>query len=53
MQAYQMLIDGEWVGAVSGETFDVRDPSSDEVIATAPAAAAATLVRPSSRNRRV
>ncbi len=52
MHAYQMLIDGEWVGAVSGETFDVRDPSSDEVIATVPAAAAADVDRAAKAARR-
>jgi phenylacetaldehyde dehydrogenase len=29
----RLLIDGEWVEAVSGRTFEVRDPSSDAVIA--------------------
>jgi phenylacetaldehyde dehydrogenase len=28
-----LLIDGTWVPAASGKTFDVRDPSSDRVIA--------------------
>ncbi len=28
----KLLIDGAWVAAVSGRTFEVRDPSSDEVI---------------------
>lgn len=30
------LIGGEWVGAGSGETFEVRDPATDEVIASVP-----------------
>jgi len=30
---HKVLIDGEWVAAASGKTFDVRDPSSDVVIA--------------------
>ncbi|MGE0454823.1 MAG: aldehyde dehydrogenase family protein [Vicinamibacteria bacterium] len=33
MKAYQMLIDGAFVGAASGRQFDVRDPASGEVIA--------------------
>src|SRR5258707_9350835 len=28
----KLLIDGAWVPAASGDTFDVRDPSSDRVI---------------------
>jgi len=31
-----MLIDGDWVDAVGGQTFEVRDPSSDRVIAHVP-----------------
>lgn len=30
---HKLLIDGAWVAAASGKTFDVRDPSSDHVIA--------------------
>jgi len=30
---HKLLIDGEWVAAASGKTFEVRDPSSDAVIA--------------------
>ncbi len=29
----RLLIDGAWVAAASGKTFEVRDPSSDQVIA--------------------
>jgi phenylacetaldehyde dehydrogenase len=29
---HRLLIDGVWVEAASGQTFDVRDPSSDQVI---------------------
>jgi phenylacetaldehyde dehydrogenase len=29
----RLLIDGHWVEAAAGKTFDVRDPSSDQVIA--------------------
>ncbi|HEX6538973.1 MAG TPA: aldehyde dehydrogenase family protein, partial [Candidatus Dormibacteraeota bacterium] len=34
---YQQYIDGEWVGAAGGATYDVINPSTEEVIATAPA----------------
>lgn len=34
----RMLIDGEWVSARSGRTFDVRDPGTGEVVAQAPEA---------------
>ncbi len=30
---HKLLIDGSWVAAASGKTFEVRDPSSDQVIA--------------------
>ncbi|NTV39102.1 MAG: NAD-dependent succinate-semialdehyde dehydrogenase [Demequinaceae bacterium] len=30
----QLFIDGEWVGASGGKTFDVTDPSTGEMIAT-------------------
>jgi phenylacetaldehyde dehydrogenase len=29
----QLLIDGAWVPATSGQTFDVREPSSDQILA--------------------
>ena len=45
MQAYRMLIDGEWVDAKSGKTFDVMNPASDEVIAKVPDAQAADVDR--------
>ena len=31
----RLLIDGAWVDAASGQTFEVRDPSSDRVITQA------------------
>ncbi|MBJ7594188.1 MAG: aldehyde dehydrogenase family protein, partial [Candidatus Dormibacteraeota bacterium] len=34
---YQQYIDGEWTGAATGETFDVLNPSTEEVVALAPA----------------
>jgi betaine-aldehyde dehydrogenase len=45
MQTYQMLIDGEWLGAASGKTFDVFDPATDQVIAKVPEAGAADVDR--------
>ena len=35
--SYQMYIDGKFVDAKSGKTFDVYDPSTEGVIATVPA----------------
>src|SRR5215475_337127 len=32
----QMYVDGEWVGALSGKTFDTVDPATEEVITTVP-----------------
>ena len=40
VRAYQMLIDGEWVGSKSAKTFPVYDPSTEEVIAQVPDASA-------------
>ena len=34
---HRMLIDGSWVGAASGETFAVIDPTSGREVARAPA----------------
>ena len=34
---YQMYIDGKFVDAKSGKTFDVYDPSTEGVVATCPA----------------
>jgi aldehyde dehydrogenase (NAD+) len=33
---YQQYIDGEWVGATSGRTYEVMNPSTEEVIGLAP-----------------
>jgi acyl-CoA reductase-like NAD-dependent aldehyde dehydrogenase len=35
---YGLFIDGEWVDASSGETFDTIDPATEEVVATVAAA---------------
>jgi phenylacetaldehyde dehydrogenase len=37
--APRMLIDGEWVSATSGETFDTHNPATGEVLASVPLAA--------------
>jgi betaine-aldehyde dehydrogenase len=42
---YKMYIDGKFVGAKSGKTFDVFDPSTEGVIATCPAAGAEDVDR--------
>src|SRR5271166_5206287 len=34
---HQMLIDGKWVEARSGQTFAVEDPATEEIIAHVPA----------------
>ncbi len=36
VERYQMFIDGKWVDAKSGETFDVINPATEEVIAKVP-----------------
>ncbi len=36
MKTYRMLIDGKFTESLSGETFDVTDPSTEKVIAKAP-----------------
>jgi aldehyde dehydrogenase (NAD+) len=36
--AYQMYIDGRWVDAASGGAFDIVNPATEDVIATAPEA---------------
>jgi betaine-aldehyde dehydrogenase len=40
VRTYQMLIDGAWVASQSSQTFPVYDPSTEEVIALVPDAAA-------------
>jgi len=34
---HRMLIDGKWIEAESGQTFDVEDPATQTIIAQAPA----------------
>ena len=38
MKQHAMLVDGEWVAARSGRSFEVFDPASDEAIANVPEA---------------
>src|SRR5687768_9262018 len=42
---YQMYIDGKFVDAAGGRTFDVYDPATEGVIATAPAGSAEDIDR--------
>ena len=42
---HQMFIGGEWVDALSGETFEVVNPATTEVIASVPSAGAADVDR--------
>ena len=39
------LIDGEWVGADSGKTFDVNNPATGDIIGTVPDAGGAETKR--------
>ena len=48
----QLLIDGAWIDAVSGRTFEVRDPSSDRVIANVAMGEAADIERAVAAARR-
>jgi betaine-aldehyde dehydrogenase len=45
MHAYGMLVDGEWIDARSGRTFEVRNPATGEPMATVPDAAAEDVDR--------
>jgi betaine-aldehyde dehydrogenase len=45
MYAYRMLIDGEWVDARSGRTFEVMNPATGDPMATAPDGAAEDVDR--------
>ncbi len=42
---HRMFIGGKWLDALSGETFDVVDPATTEVIASVPSAGAADVDR--------
>jgi len=48
----KMLIDGAWVAAASGETFETRDPATGEVLAEVASAAAADVDRAVAAARR-
>ncbi|MET0556042.1 MAG: aldehyde dehydrogenase family protein, partial [Vicinamibacteria bacterium] len=45
MTPYRMLIDGEWVEAASGRTFEVVDPATGKAMATVPDAQAEDVDR--------
>jgi betaine-aldehyde dehydrogenase len=45
MQTYAMLIDGEWVAAAAGKTFDVMNPATAQVMAKVPEAGTADVDR--------
>lgn len=49
---HKMLIGGQWVDALSGETFAVEDPATEEVIAHVPAADKADIDRAVAAARR-
>lgn len=52
MKTYEMLIDGAFVKAASGKTFDVFDPATDSVIAKVPQAGAEDVDRAVTAARR-
>ena len=45
LNTYQMLIDGQWVGAADGGCFESVDPSTGEAWAMVPEATAADVER--------
>ena len=45
VKAYQQFIGGQWVDAASGETLDVENPATGEVVATVPASSSADVDR--------
>ena len=45
VKAYQQFIGGQWVDSASGETLDVENPATGEVVATVPASGAADVDR--------
>jgi betaine-aldehyde dehydrogenase len=52
MKTYQMLIDGAWVAAASGQTLAVMNPAMGEVMARVPEAAAADVDKAARAARR-
>ena len=43
VRTYQNYMNGQWAASVSGETFPVYDPSTEEVIAQVPSSNAADI----------
>ena len=52
MSSFKMLIDGDWVDAKSGKTFDVMNPATDQAMAKVPEAGAADVDRAVTAARR-
>jgi betaine-aldehyde dehydrogenase len=52
MRKYQMYIDGQWVEAASGRTFEVMNPATGEAMARVPEAGAADVDRAARAARR-
>lgn len=52
MRAYGLFIDGEFVDAASGETFETHDPSTGEAVATVARAGAEDVDRALAAARR-
>src|SRR5690606_12402209 len=50
--AKQLMIDGEWVAAAAGESFEVRDPSTDRVLCSVARGRAADVDRAVTAARR-
>ncbi len=45
VKSYQQFIGGQWIDAASGETLDVENPATGEVVATVPASSGADVDR--------
>ena len=45
VKAYQQFIGGRWVDSASGETLEVENPATGEVVATVPASGGADVDR--------
>ncbi|MFI5039726.1 MAG: aldehyde dehydrogenase family protein, partial [Solirubrobacterales bacterium] len=49
---YQQYVDGEWIGAEDGGTYEVINPSTEDVMALAPASTTADARRAVAAARR-
>jgi betaine-aldehyde dehydrogenase len=52
MRTYQMYVDGEWIEAASGRSFEVMNPATGEAMARVPEAGAADVDRAARAARR-